>query len=357
MQQNFESAADMRQKLNLIYRAELACTRIPLHEARVVWSDRNSLSIAAGGSVYELPLRVGTMMYLSQAAWGKADYLEFRERWQLRRDENLEDEIENGIRRAGLHLLVKYAGTTHEQVYGLIPGNFEFQNPNEFRDELFGSLMAPGLFQAKGGNSGKLKSGEFWESFPMRVLSGERMDKNLVVIYGLNNGNSSFRLYFRRSIISCANQLSAKSADLRWKHNSALSPAAFALQTVEESQRFAEAQEFSIQRAIGQPLERPLVEEFFHRLHTPVSVKQTLHGVLKREIQQEGQNEFALSQAMTWLATHRYGNGRDLHHAGIMRTGGSDLLTKPLATLLSETSTPVPCEYGQSYGWLLPGRR
>ncbi len=346
---------DVRTQLNAIFNEEKTLIRIPLEKARIALFDREkkTMELLCGSRSFSIPMRGAVIQYLGRAAWGKADWKTVEALWRTTHDDILKSAIETGLQHTNLQLLLR-PGTL--DFYGLAPSNFIAEEQSIFRDTLQGSLAASGLFEPQAALSGINKEGEIWEIFNLQAQPENRMAKSLMVIYGLNNGLSSYRFFFLRKIISCTNQLNLKQADLRRKHNDPLSPQKFMDQVLMQSLDFGVKQEQAIAESIGRPLQREEISAFFGRLHAPESVKYKLHQQLKQEVRAEGLNEFALSQAMTYLGTHTFGKGRDPHHAGMMRTGGSLLLDQPLTGVLEAPVQTVHTEYGAAYDWLLPQR-
>jgi hypothetical protein len=348
------------QKINAF---ESQLTRIDL-------SEKNGLNVRLNGKVdfqidniaFHAPLNRPTIHQLGSRLWDeeKGDYGSIIEKWDQQYRSNkqvLAENIANRLKEKSSVLLV--AEQTN-RLYGIISDQFTHIDPLTFRDRFIEAYSSIGMPLKNQDNVSKTPFGELIENYSFNETSlrevNEPIQYTLKVIYGLNNGYSSFRVKLGRLILVCKNGLTEfegiKSAKL--KHTKDADVSLFANSVKDEVLAYNTRLQVNIKKAKDQRIISDQVNELFQRLHVATVVKNRIRERFDIEMENSGRNEWALSQAFTHVGTHFYKTGNDKHHERILTEVGSEVLDNNVEGLLKSEIKRIFFGALQTYGNLLP---
>jgi hypothetical protein len=312
------------------------------------------------GKVYSAAQDRPIIHQLGSRLWNEIEaYSEVGRQWKaaVNRDkENLADRIADRLRDTASILLLD---ENARSVYGIISDSFTHIDPIKFRTrfmEAYRSIGSPVKYKRK---MAKTPFGEVIETFSFkdRALddNNEPVDFSVNVIYGRNNGYSSFRVSLGRMIVICENGLKQfEGISSRLKHTSDADIGAFVDEIRANVLRYSRHLQVVIDRAKSSGTSISQLYELFQRLHVAVVVKNRIKERLGSETSLHGRNEWALCQAFTYLATHFYNAGNDRHHERILETVGSDILDKGVQPVLDEEVGIIDTGRLKTFGNLLP---
>lgn len=179
--------------------------------------------------------------------------------------------------------------------------------------------------------------GMVWENYQLdRGIFGPRpiFGLDIKLGYGLDNGYSAFRINLSRSVLACLNGMSSWThpEESEWRHNSPIQIEAFADQVLNSVIKHNEWLLERWQSAQGTPLESESLWALMRRIDAPVATQERIAGRLESEINAVGRNQWALSQALTWLGTHERAIPRGWRYTGL----GTQILERGLEAVLED---------------------
>jgi len=251
-----------------------------------------------------------------------------------------------------LHLIPKRNGDF--MLYGMSTNRFVPVNSIHFRDTFLSEIKTSSYIQEVSIKTGRTKQGEVFEVFNFVNNRKEEINLSIVLIYGLNNGYSSYRIMWERKVIKCENQLSPTASQVQWRHSNRIDLNSFLKSTVTDTFTYYQQMKIQMDAARTRLLDVNAYTELFNRLHTSDILKERIKERFHEELQIEGNNEFALSQAFTNVGTHFYGNKHDLYHKGLCIKTGSQIFDSTLQNFLDEPVHTIPYQQWNTYGELLP---
>ena len=222
--------------------------------------------------------------------------------WKKRSNTDLVRRLEAVLSYSGLVLRYIETGKGFE-VYGLTSRNFVEMDQRHFRKILVEAMRPLGI----------VPSGEVFETAYREVVEEFKLPtrKGAVgltcrVIYGLNTGYSSYRLRWGRVVLICTNGMTSfdSVARDRWLHSGDVEIAQFVDASVHGAYDRLSWLEKKIVLAGDRPLDNSRVNQFLTRLVLAKATKQRIASRLYAEFSETGQNEWSLSQALTYLGTH-----------------------------------------------------
>jgi hypothetical protein len=290
--------------------------------------------------------------------WKNNDYSQIYSNWEsaYSQPNEFSNLIEKTLQSNDLRIKYSQKGS----IYGILARNFHEVNPIDFREAFINDLnkLVPAECIE---NSVKINQfGEVEESFNLlweksAVKLNSPVKINLGIIYGLNNGYSSFRLKLIREILVCKNGLTNKEQNnIRWKHTKKISLEEFSKKSLNQIYRHHKEMTDLINQSKGRELDYKLEQDFFERLHIVKAGKDRVRERLKVEIENEGRNEWALSQSLTNIGTHFYKGIGNKHNRETLIKTGTQILENNLSNLLEEKSVLINTFFGKSYGAMLP---
>jgi hypothetical protein len=289
---------------------------------------------------------------------GNLDYSEINSIWESKLKNNktdLESQIIETIKNKNIVIVLD---SYKKVIYGLYSPSFTKINSYEFRSEFIRCYQNYGipLIDKK---YKKTAYGELIEKFTFNSnlpQNNEAVKLEVHIIYGLNNGYSSFRFKIGRTILVCENGLteieSRKLTQL--KHTNNASIPLFIERIKNDLTKYNLDFQNKISVAKSRTISEVKLKEFYSRIHVGSIVKDRIKKRLETEIKLYGSNEWALSQSLTNLATHFYKKGADMHHEKILMETGSDIIDYSLETILDFTVKEEYYGEYKTYGNFLP---
>lgn len=315
----------------------------------------NSFNMSINGIGLQKKIDRPLIHIIGAKAWKISDYNQINEKWEEhRKTETLSRLVQNTLIQN--QLIIRY---NQNNIYGIFTPNFQYVNPINFRNVLLKDLNSIIPINSISEKVDYTPYGEVIEVFNLdtkktRVVNSP-VKIDLGIIYGLNNGYSSYRVILKRSILKCTNGLTSEENTLiRWKHNKEVSLKSFSNKAYNFVLEHHTELTRKIERSKKMRLHKKLGESFFDRLHVSKVAKDRVIDRLRTEIKEEGYNEWALSQALTNVGTHFYNGFRDKYNREVLIHAGTKILENNLKTVLQRKSKIVNSHFGKSYDFLLP---
>jgi hypothetical protein len=270
---------------------------------------------------------------------------------------DFEQQVASGLKSSDTILLLD---EEKNLIYGIVSSNFEFMNQFEIRDEFINQYKIYGFPSADEYNVGFTKFNEPFEKFTFssntQARVGEEIGYSVFLIYGLNNGYSSYRVFLGREILVCSNGMtSIENAEFaRLKHLKNPDIRTFINDIYETINRYDTRLQMQIERAKRAQIRQQEFEELFQRLHVSQAVKNRVLVQFQEEKLKTNNSEWSLSQSFTNVGTHFYGKSKDRHHEKMLISVGSEIIDSSLGEFLNSSSKKE--KYGDfyTYGSLLP---
>lgn len=318
-----------------------------------------NLNFVLDGQSYGAKLNRAVIHQLSSRIWEEEqnDYDKLINNWniEIKKDKlALENKIKESLKRKQSILLLDKGKMN---LYGIISPNFTEIDPLEFRTEFLNNYHSLGKPDDQVKRISRTRFGEIVENFTFKQPEVKKLREpvklDIGLIYGLNNGYSSFRIRITRTILVCENGLttveSRKLAQL--KHTKYANIPNFVRQVKQNMDTYSDHFQRVIDNAKNRPIYKNEFDELFQRLHVSEVVKGRVKERFEIEKNNSGNNEWALSQSFTNLATHFYKRG---HHEKILTEVGSDILDNSINHVLS---MPIRLDYygnNKTYKSMLP---
>jgi hypothetical protein len=315
--------------------------------------DGNGIKLTYDGveicGVVDRPLKhqLGCRMWMN-----KNDYSEIEEIWQDRFSTNLsglEDELASAFRKNDLSIRYFTDSKGQKNIYGIVTPHFIDVNQLDFRQNFLDTTLNHTAEIPESCGFERSKYGKVTEFFKIDA-PGFQTKYRYGLVYAKNNGYDAYRVDWGREVLVCKNGLTIwKGSKYRWKHTKEIHLNNFIANTVKEG---LENQQF-IEDRINASKERSLHEyklkELLARLSLAQASKMRIQNRLDVELNDVGNNEWALSQALTWLGTHeKYvpsSTKPKLIHLG------TSILEKSLTSVLN---TKAQIGWDGHYGFILP---
>lgn len=315
--------------------------------------DGKKLKIVHGGLAFHGDLDRPLVHQIGGRIWPEAgEYSDVAERWKTsfeRSKQRLEADIADMFSRC--HLKMRYVEQSgFKRIYGLVSPHFVEVNQLDFREAFLEEARRSTALVAKTGRVGRTRLGNVVEFFHLDS-PGFQVDLGYGLVYARNTGYDAYRVEWDRYILVCTNGLKnwVVGNQYKWYHNHRVDLGDFLNATVAEglsNQRFLEER---IHIARETALHRDTLGELIGRMSLAVATKQRLAARVEDESRAVGGNEWALSQALTYLGTH------DRHISSRIKRQftelGTDILEHSLDAVLGEEATVGTDGF---YGLLLP---
>ncbi len=277
---------------------------------------------------------------------------------------NLENDIRNeeheemsdmalSLKKSNSILLVDKQENTF---YGIISPTFTKIDPLYFREKLIESFQALRIKPSIKTDFTPFK--EVRECFEIHTgifEMEEPVQYDFSIIYGKNNGLSSYRVEFGRTILVCKNGMTKREVHkLQLKHTSNANIDTFFTSIQSSLQEFNSIFQSNINNAKASILNKDMSDEFFQRIHLSTAVKNRIKQRFQVEERLTGNTLWSLSQAMTNLATHFYEPSYDNYHTNVLRNIGSDIIDFGFDKVMSRDEKLVFFRDLRCYGKILP---
>ncbi len=167
-----------------------------------------------------------------------------------------------------------------------------------------------------------------------------------------NIGYDAIRVKWERLVLVCTNGLTKieSAKNYKWKHTNEQDIFSFVNNSINEGVALHLRDEVKIDDSINRELDNSTFSEFLRRLHLANVSKHRLIDRIKTEVHTVGNNEWALSQALTWIGTHA--KEIDFRPKDLLKEDGSMILDHSLENYLQmEVYTSG---FEKAYGPLLP---
>jgi hypothetical protein len=134
---------------------------------------------------------------------------------------------------------------------------------------------------------------------------GYQTEHQLQLVYARNTGYEAYRVNWGRKVVVCTNGLTVwKGSQARWKHTREVGLQDFIKQAVVDGVGNQDFLEGCIEKASSIPLKKEILSEFINRCSLARATKERIISRVVLESKVVGLNEWALSQALTWLGSH-----------------------------------------------------
>jgi hypothetical protein len=316
-------------------------------------NDGTRLTLSSGGVDLHGAIDRPLVHQIGGRIWPEAsEYRDVAARWHSS-FKNGKSQLESDIAAAFArhNLKVRYvARGGSNQIYGVVTPHFVEVNQLEFRQAFLEEARQSTTLVAKTKRVELTSFGNVVEFFDFDS-PGFQVELEYGLVYARNTGYDAYKVDWGRWVLVCSNGLRRREAGERftWRHTHSVDLREFLNATVAEgvgNQRYLEKR---IHSARETAVSRDALGELLGRLSLAESTKQRLAARVVDESRTVGANEWALSQAFTYLGTH------DRHIS--FRTKrqftefGTDVLEHSLDEVLNDES-----EVGKDgfYGLLLP---
>ena len=278
------------------------------------------------------------MHQLGTRLWkGENDFEVIEDKWNsllANSKSRLEADVANLFTNHDLQFRV-YSGKTGQKfLYGIVSPQFVDVNQFEFRDAYNEEFAQITNKKSKSFGITNDRYGNIVETLDLETFGFQTQYKN-VLVYAKNNGYDAYKVNWERYVLVCSNGLRVwRESKFRWKHTNEINLKEFISNTIAEGSDDQLHLEKCIERAKEVDLNQDLYSEMMNRLSLAHSSKMRIDERLKNECEEVGNNEWALSQAFTWLGTH----DQYLPFSMKPKLGdfGTDILEKSLETVLQE---------------------
>lgn len=355
---------EITQLLNNTYKKELQLKKIDVTQGKNInVSFKNDLfnftsSEGSGNKKLDRPImhQLGSRIYGNQMSY--KDVIEKVEREIKHNRLEFEDLVTKKLKETDSIILLD---NSKQKVYGMVSSRFGFLNPLEFRSNFMTHFQSYGAPIKNKSSVGKTIFGEPFEKFSFRKTNqdanvGEPIGYNIAMVYGLNNGYSSYRIKLDREVLVCENGMTTveKSEFAKLKHISNPNMDGFITDIVKSVDAFDHEFQEKILNAKNRELTDSIRNDLFNRLHTSQAVKDRVINRLSMEIENSGNSEWSLSQAFTNIGTHYYRPSFDKYHDKILTEVGSSIVDYTLEQLLEAPVKKEKMGNLNTYGILLP---
>lgn len=290
--------------LDAVVEREKSIREVPLDDVVSVAIDASCrrIAIEVGGKVFRGNLDGKLVHQLGSKIWPGLDLENTWKAWREARTLELALALRKALSSSSS--ILKYreedAGLV---IYGVTSSNFRNMNQLFFRSVLVNELAKLGISSSH--EVFKTKFNEVGEHFIMPSTEAP-VGLKCSVIYGLNNGYSSYRIRWGRTVLICSNGLTAFKivGKDRWIHSAQVDIRDFAARSVESAYNHISALEGRLIAAQSRPLDADLVNDLLSRLSLARATHRRVISRLEKETAATGNNEWSLSQTFTFLATH-----------------------------------------------------
>jgi len=315
--------------------------------------DGKRLTISAGGIDLQGNVDRPLVHQIGGRIWPDAgDFSEVATRWGTSFRENrvqLQADIADMFSRHDLMVrYVEHRGIN--RIYGIVTPHFVEVNQLEFREAFLQEARSDTALIAETKRVERTRFGNVVEFFGFDS-PGFQVELEYGLVYARNTGYDAYKVDWGRYVLVCTNGLKRKTAGSqhKWYHTHRVDLGEFLNRTVEDgigNQRFLEAR---IHAARETELSWDAFGAFLSRLSLAEASKERFAARVVEESRAVGDNEWALSQALTYLGTHdRHISFRTKRQFTDL---GTDILEHSLTEVLAEEA-----EVGKDgcYGLVLP---
>lgn len=244
---------------------------------------------------------------LGGRVWQKKKFDEIDTIWQKKFTTNpsgLEHELASAFRNNDLSIRYHTDNKGQNNIYGIVTPHFFEINQFDFRQNFIEAIRKNTTLQPKSQGMTALPYGQVIEFFGIDT-PGFQTTYRYGIVYARNTGYESYRVNWGRTVLICTNGLTEwRGSQYRWKHTKEIDLNVFITNTVNEgiaNQHFLEER---INVSKEKSLQQPMLKELMARLSLAQASKMRIRKRLDVEFNDVGNNEWALSQTLTWLGSH-----------------------------------------------------
>lgn len=312
------------------------------NDTHLIAKVNDSLELNINDEEFTIPINRSVIHQIGSKIWTEYDnnFWEVRQKWnaEIQKDKyKFEGKIAESLIEKKSILLID---NMQDELYGIISPNFHYIDVVNFRKKFLEIYRDYGIpFDSS--ITSKTQFGEVIENFSFenkkRKIVGEPMKYDIGIIYGLNNGYSSFRFGIERTILVCKNGLTKVEKDkfIQLKHTKDYNIESFVKNMLGNVTEFEEEFQTKISEAKTRQLSKSASNEFIDKMFVPQIVKERVKLRVEDEKNIYGNNEWALSQAFTYLATHFYTGSFNKTNSQVLRDKGSQILDYSLEEAIS----------------------
>lgn len=288
---------------------------------------------------------------LGQRLWGIQDYRLVAEAWHRMDAAQLEQALASVFSKHDLVARYFVDPTGVNRVYGFVSPHFVDVNPLSFREQFVEQIRQSTSLTAHSDGPVIDKNGNLVEWFDFRS-TGFQTEYKYGLHYACNSGYDAYKVLWGREIIICTNGLKSWEGSVtRWKHTREFELGKFIEDTIQEGLGNQQWLEQRIDLARASQLANDEFNELMARLSLAKATKERVRSRVDIEAQDVGRNEWALSQALTWLGSH------DRHVATRTKQQLTTLGTEVLEIALPQVLTAKCSTLSDGmYGILLPSQ-
>ena len=289
---------------------------------------------------------------LGSRLWGTQSYKQISEQWQSMDAGHREQALASVFSRHDLVARYFVDPMGVNRVYGFVTPHFVDVNPLNFREQFIEQMRLSTSLALRSDGLVSLKNGDVVEWFDFHSFDSQIKYK-YGLYYARNSGYDAYKVLWGREIIICTNGLKSwEKGGSRWKHTHELALGQFIQDTIQDGLGNQQWLEQRIDAARASQLANDEFNELMARLSLASATKERVRSRVEIEAQDVGRNEWALSQALTWLGSH------DRHVATWSKqqltTLGTEVLEKALPQVLAAKSSTMT---DGMYGILLPNKQ
>ncbi|MBF0220602.1 MAG: hypothetical protein HQL49_13900 [Gammaproteobacteria bacterium] len=352
---NIESAQQVINKLNDLVSFEQKVISLPIDRRPVVHLSEagDSIRLLHGGVHASSRLNRPLIHQLGSRIWGNnQSYEAVAKQWieAFKADKSgLEQAISALFDHHDLNMRYFQQGANHQQIYGFTSPQFVEVNPLDFRAAFIEQASHNSAIIPRSIGVEVNRFGNVVESFDFNS-PGFQVGYKYGLVYARNTGYDAYKVTWGRWVLVCTNGMKRfEGTQSRWKHNHEMDLRSFIDQTVNDGLVNQLALEQQITTARSHALEQSQIQELFARMSLATATKERLNAQITADARLVGHNEWALSQAFTYLGSH------DRHIARRTKNQfteiGTDVVEHSLGEVLDKEST---VGYDGYYGLLRP---
>lgn len=312
-----------------------------------------ALRLVHKGRIFQGRVDRPLMHQIGARIWPEArEYSDVARRWQEAFETDkvqLESAIADSFTRYDLKLRYIEQGGAN-QIYGIVSPHFREVNQLAFREAFLQEARRSTALVAKTKRLGRTRFGHIIEFFHFDS-PGFQVGFDYGLVYARNTGYDAYKVDWGRLVLVCTNGLTLWEDHNRskWHHNHRVDLSVFLSRTVAEGIGNQQFLENRIRLSRDTELLPDATDELLSRLSLATATKLRLAKQLEEESRVVGANEWALSQALTYLGTHdrhmSFNTKRQLTELG------TDILERSLTEVLAKDAA---VGRDGTYGLLLP---
>lgn len=286
--------------------------------------------------------------------WGTN--LEFKEIDKIWRNKyktdqaELESDLTSAFRKNDLSIRYHTDKKGENHIYGIVTPYFLDVNQFDFRQVFLETIrenknLNPVSLGIKKNNYGKvIEIFQFYNK-------GFQTNYEYILNYAQNDGYDSYKVIWGREIVICTNGLTnwKNATKSNWRHTKEIELEKFVSNSINEGIGNQEFLEKRIEKSKDTILKTSSISELMNRLSLAQASKGRVLNRLATESNVVGNNEWALSQALTWLGT--YEKALPFSVKPQVTNLGTKILEESLDTLMKKQ--PKKDSRGR-YGLILP---